>query len=207
MRDRDLGARTETAVQADTAAFAVLYAFFNRIPDEGVVEAALRLTPAEVADDEAKSALSLIASYAARTDGEKILEMRKDWTKLFRGVSPDYGPKPPYEALYSERDELEVLSGLAKLYDDHGYCSYHALDNRLDYIGVELGFAMELALARDHALRDGEPEQHEKHGRALEAFLEAHPARWFGKFHANAVPHAATDFYRGVLDLTRRVCC
>jgi len=203
----DIGTTAAAVGTADTAAFAVLSAFYSHNPDRDLVEAALALSPDDVDDGETRAALSLISSFASDTDDAKILDLKRDWTKLFRGVSPNYGPKPPYAALYAGRGELEVMSELATLYDEYGYGEYRVLRDRLDYIGAELGFVAFLAAARDQASRAMLPEQADRYGRALEQFLDRHFSPWFEQFRTDAMPHVATDFYRGVLDLTRRLCC
>jgi TorA maturation chaperone TorD len=186
--------------ESEQALFSLLAAFYNVNPDSELLEAVNELEDDGWDDPKLQNAVELMKSQTKTvTDEEAILELKRDWTKLFRGVSPDYGPKPPYEQLFSGGDIVEVAGALAKEYADYGF---GVEGERHDYIGVELGFLVHLAALADVAYKKGDTEAFDAFAEEFDNFLEDHPKRWFSKFKETSLPHASTDFYRGVLEFT-----
>lgn len=182
--------------ESEQALFSLLAAFYNVNPDSELLEAVSELEDDGWDEPKLQNAVELMKS---QTDEESILDLKRDWTKLFRGVSPDYGPKPPYEQLFSGGDIVEVAGALAKEYADYGF---EVEGERHDYIGVELGFLVHLASLADAAYKKGDTEAFDTFAEEFDNFLEDHPKRWFSKFKDTALPHVSTDFYRGVLEFT-----
>jgi TorA maturation chaperone TorD len=181
--------------KAEQAVFTILAAFYNNNPDVDMLKAVAGLDADGVMDDgELKAAVSLI-----KNSREDLLELKRDWTKLFRGVSPDYGAKPPYEQLFSGGEVAETVVGLAKIYTDYGL---KPQEERHDYIGVEFAFLAIAAANAVEAYERGDSGAFADSAKAFKDFLENHPKRWFPNFKKAALPIASTDFYRGVLELT-----
>lgn len=190
--------------EIDRATFRLLAAFYNYNPDRNFIEALMNLTSGSVPMNGISSAVSMITKYACeavRSD-ELVTELKRDWTKLFRGVAPDYGPKAPYEQLYVNSGSLKLISVLAQEYQCNGFAEYMEINNRHDYIGTELAYAAHLASLRLTAIETGNFEEYSKYQNMSDSFIENHPANWVGMFCEEAEKHAATDFYRGVLKLT-----
>lgn len=113
------------------------------------------------------------------------MALRVDWTRLFRGLSPNYGPKPPYELVYEPHsDEISGLLSLKQLYNNAGLDIAEDAHNRPDYLGFELEFA---AYLLEH---EGETEL----GTTYSQFCEQHLS-WIRAFCNEAKPFAKTAFY------------
>jgi TorA maturation chaperone TorD len=130
-----------------------------------------------------------------------------DWTRLFRGVSPKYGPPPPYEGVYIEGagNPSEILQTIMGIYHEHAVDVDEKATNRPDYIGIELDFLRHLSEREVGALEEGEYEAALKYQEAGRNFLLNHVGRWACKYCELAIEEAQTDFYRGFLRLTKGV--
>ncbi len=98
----------ETA-EAEQATFSMLTAFYNTNPDPQFLRTISALNPVEIEDVEIRKLIECILNSAG--GAEPLLELQRDWTKLFRGVSPDYGPVPPYAQQYikaQHQDESQI---------------------------------------------------------------------------------------------------
>ena len=178
--------------ETDAAIFKFLAAFYSVNPSEEILQAARELSET-VEGDELQDCIDNLRR------GENILELKQDWTKLFRGVSPEYGPTPPYEQLYTGEDLLALLKELAQSYTEAGF---DASGERQDYIGTELAFLSFLAAEAAKALRNGDEALAEEYAERFESFFTAHPGRWFPAFRKTAASHASTGFYKGAMALT-----
>lgn len=125
-----------------------------------------------------------------------------DRTRLYRGVSPAYGPPPPYEAVWTRTGgpETAVLQKVMGLYRTAGLAMAEDANERADYIGVELEYLRLLALreadawdAADRAAARGILEKEQPFLRSL--------AEWVPPFVAKAREYVETDFYRGHLQM------
>jgi TorA maturation chaperone TorD len=188
-------------LKAELAVFTVLAAFYNNNPNEELLKAVNELDSSAINEVELKAAISLIKNGAG-SEAENILELKRDWTKLFRGLSPDYGARPPYEQLFSGGDVTEVVGALAAAYADYGF---KPQAERHDYIGTEFSFLACVAAFATEAYEKGDNSAFNAHAKAFKNFLEIHPKQWFAKFKEHAFPIASTDFYRGVLEFTEFV--
>lgn len=190
----------------DAEIFSLLAAFYNCNPEQDIIDGTRSLNTDEIADEDVKQAVLKIKNYAASTfphsDEEKLLNLKRDWTKLFRAVSPDYGPKAPYEEVYLAVKNPGLIKELAALYLDADYTRYAELNNRHDYIGIQLDFAAFLSFQRANALNNNDLENYNRLTDLFEDFTVNHIASWFPKFCTEAFKHVRTDFYRGVLGLT-----
>lgn len=131
--------------------------------------------------------------------GGMLTDLKVDWTKLFRGVSPDYGPKPPYEELY--HGGPDTIYSLAAFYTANGYHSYTEIDNCTDYIGTQLDFLKELALRKAQAADGDDLNEYEKLDAIPVKFAER-VKTWFAKFATQAEKYSETGLYTSVMKLS-----
>ncbi|MGE4267261.1 MAG: molecular chaperone [Deferribacterales bacterium] len=197
----------ETAINdaaTDEAVFRLLAAFYNINPDMNLVKAVLKLTPEQISDAEIGKCITMIRDFASKVDEDEslLIELKRDWTKLFRGVAPDYGPKPPYEQLYVGSKGLEVISELADVYFANNYFEFFEINNRHDYIGTELAFVAYLSSLRRIAAESGNVTEYLRLSGLSEDFIRYHICHWAERFCEEAFKHCSTDFYRGVMHLT-----
>ncbi|MFH0810978.1 MAG: molecular chaperone TorD family protein [Pseudomonadota bacterium] len=128
-----------------------------------------------------------------------------DRTRLYRGVSPTYGPPPPYEAVWSKRvtNVASTLQEIAGIYRQSGMVVSPEAKERQDSIGVELDYLNQLALREAEAWEAGQTKQARGLLEAQTAFLVAHVGDWAPAFVEKALTKAETDFYRGHLTMLR----
>jgi len=128
-----------------------------------------------------------------------------DRTRLYRGVSPNYGPPPPYEAVWTKSGigVTQLLQLVAQMYRESGMAVSADSKERLDYVGVELSFAQQLALREAEAWEAGDSERAKALLQQQSGFLANHVGQWAPFFIETALQRADTDFYRGHLRLVR----
>lgn len=185
----------------DVEIFSLLSAFYNMNPDKQILDAIKAVDTDAIPDLEIKNAFIKMKDYASKAGDDEITSLKCDWTKLFRGVSPEYGPKPPYEELYGGKKSPEILVELASMYAETGY-NFDGIANRPDYAGIELGYIAMLSALAVNAAINGSEAEYEKYTSLSESFIRRFN-KWFDKFSREAEKYAETDFYRGVLELSR----
>jgi TorA maturation chaperone TorD len=223
-RDFGINQSSEDHLQLDAAAglragtYGFLANMFNQRPDMAFVrrlrmlgtEAFSISTKGEMTQDVSRGLLEM-GSFVESTmnDSEQHVQetLAVDWTRLFRGVSPNYGPPPPYEGVYIEGAEnpSDILQNIMQIYHEHAVDVDGKADNRPDYIGIELDFLRHLSERECEAREEGEHEAAQKYQEAGRNFLLNHVGRWACKFCELAMREAKTDFYCGFLRLTKGV--
>jgi TorA maturation chaperone TorD len=211
--------RVKYSQDADTwkRSFGTLAAIFNKSPDSALVHNLLslganfffQLYPGDGLNIEIKEGLSEITHFVEnnKAQSEKVVEqsLQVDWTRLFRGIQPGYGPEPPYEEVYLGEGEsnFQVLEAVAGFYVQYGVSIAKNADNRPDYIGLEMDFMRYLCEQEVAAWKKGEKTQIQKWQIAEHDFLTDHLGRWVPSFCDRAIEEAKTDFYRGFVHLTK----
>ena len=150
---------------------------------------------------------SFIEATSAAPEEQVKEELAVDWTRLFRGVSPSYGPPPPYEGVYIEGADSpsEILQTVVQTYHEYSVDVNKEAANRPDYIGIELDFLRHLNACESKAWEKGQDKTALGYQEAGRNFLLNHLGRWACKFCDLAIEDAKTDFYRGFLRLTKGV--
>ncbi len=217
---------TDTAVNTPplaegARARAALYSFlsvhFTTLPDAPFVE---RLRGSEVAamlsalaaDDGAGPDIvtgagqmsAFLEATRDETPEQLAQKLGVERTRLYRGITPSYGPPPPYEMVWSRTaQDVKLLQALAKLYRQLGLAPSTDVIERLDYIGVELDCMRELALREAAAWEAGTPDAAHDARAAQQAFLDEHLAGWVPAYVERALEQARTEFYKGHLLMLR----
>jgi TorA maturation chaperone TorD len=199
--------------------YAFLAALYNQSPDTELVrrlrtigiETFIQNSEGEGANPDINQGLREMAQYIEATlelpEEEVGQTLAVDWTRLFRGVNPNYGPPPPYEGVYHSGggDPMEVLQAVNRIYHEQGATINDEHVNRPDYIGLELGFMNFLAERETEAWEGDEAESAREYLEVAEKFLQVHLVTWVASFVEKALEYAKTDFYRGFLVMTRGV--
>ncbi len=216
--DTPLSHEEQAAIARSRAALcAFLNIHFNTLPDERFVDQlrgvefnqALVALAVEDNDPEMAKGAALMRAFVgeyAKVRAEDFAQaLGVDRTKLYRGVSPSYGPPPPHEAVWDKRvpDPVAVLKALAEVYVAAGVGMAEQARERLDYIGVELDFLRLLAVREMEAWQAGKPVEAKLVMEQQLSFLRDHVGRWVPEFFETAFPQAQTDFYRGHLTMLR----
>ena len=132
-------------------------------------------------------------------------ELAVDWTKLFRGVKPGYGPRPPLESIYldSPTETGDVMSEIADEYSRAEANLNPRTADRPDYIGMELDFLRLLTEKEALMWKSGNREYAVRYLRQQKSFLDQHVMRWVPSFCDAASDHTSTSFFKGVIHFTR----
>jgi TorA maturation chaperone TorD len=207
------------AAQALAGMYGFLAAMFNQRPDVDLVmrlrtvgmDAFISLEHEGDGADDISQGIRLMTDFVEKTadlPAEQVeQDLAVDWTRLFRGISPNYGPPPPYEGLYLEGviDPLNLFQTLIETYAEGGAEIGGDFTNRVDYLGLELGFLSFLTEQEAYALEREDEEAACNFEEKARSFINEHLGLWAWKFSTTALEHAKTDFFKGFLLLARGV--
>lgn len=215
----DESSEAAESAQARAGMYSFLANLFNQRPDLELVKRmremgsegfSLGVRSGDISA-EVEKGLQEMASYIEDTQDltEEQVEqdLAVDWTRLFRGVSPSYGPPPPYEGVYSKAigNPAELLQAIMQTYHQYSVDIDKNAANRPDYIGIELDFLRYLNEHEAEAWQRGEQETALDLHRAQTNFLSRHLGSWVEKFCERAMEEAKTGFYLGFIRLTKSV--
>lgn len=132
-----------------------------------------------------------------------VQELATDWTRLFRGVSPGYGPLPPYGGVYCENDGIgtKTILKVNQEYLEQGLGISEEQNDRADYLGYELDFIKHLAERAATAQEQGRTEEEETYRNLICRFINEHVSTWVGDFCSQAASYVRTDYFKGFLML------
>jgi TorA maturation chaperone TorD len=200
------------------AAFSSFLAIhLNVLPDEKFVKqmrnkdvvSMLKVLPQdEAVNEDIASGATLMESYLEATQSDKPAQLAEklgvDRTRIYRGLSPTYGPPPPYEMVWSQKwRELDLLIELTKIYRENHLAPSSKVIDRLDYMGMELEFIHALAARETTAWDEGKAEAAGALFEAQKAFFAEHMQQWIPDFVEKALESAQTEFYHGHLLMVR----
>lgn len=197
--------------------YAFLEMHFTTLPDEDfirqmrssdLVDAFSALTTDPEIHPELAEGWKKMLSFLEGTQNTPADELSQtlgvDRTRLYRGVSASFGPPPPYEALWigEGRGAENVLGALMTTYREVGLTPGQKLNERADYIGIEIDYLRHMALQEAAAWEGMDI------GAALDVvrkerlFIES-AKEWISSFIDRAMEFAQTDFYRGHMQMLR----
>lgn len=221
--ERHNGQERVTPAREKANMFHFLASLYNQRPDKEFAialktfgtESVHEMVETEGVSEDVSGGFSAISNYIDGIQGRSAEEIEEDlavdWTRLFRGVQPEYGPKPPYESVYLSRGKEDqsqmarILSGLMAEYRSENVILQEGKANRPDYIGLELGFLGFLSDKEAEARERDKNEEAAQYAERRDQFLRNHLGRWTVSFCEEAKKYAETDFYRGVIDITQGV--
>src|SRR5512141_1208219 len=187
--DAELNPQELANIARTRAAFtSFLSVHFTTLPEAGFVErmrhgdltAMLEaVVNDESVDGDLASGTTLMRDYLNETRAvetpELAQELGVDRTRLYRGLSPTYGPPPPYEMVWSKtKPDVSLLVELAGTYREMGLSPSPEMVERMDYLGVELDFMRELALREAAAWDLNSPESALKLLETQRTFMDEH---------------------------------
>jgi TorA maturation chaperone TorD len=158
--------------------------------------------PLEIAKG-AEFMLSFLNSTKDLVPKEMAKSLGLDRTQLYRGISPNIGPSPPYETLWTDNrvDCRDLLKKISRVYHNFGYTPAINTHERLDYIGIELDYFGHL-IQKEVLHREALDVEAARNIMTLQdVFLRDHLNRWAPEFIRKALTFVRTDFYRGHLHM------
>lgn len=202
---------------ARAAAYALVAVPLLRLPDEEFLSQLRSEAYATLLDEVSAAspgpamaeALAAIRAYVGTlpepddVDGTRAAldALVLDRTYLVRALAPDVGAPPPYETHWHGPEQGEsVMLSLAEAYRKAGLTVATASHQRADYLGIELLFMMRLAQAEADAAIADEATRAALHADQAD-FFRRHVGSWAVDYAQAALPHAATGFFRGLLQV------
>lgn len=196
------GVKSNTAVEA-AAVFSFLAAILNNTPNETTVKNLRNYflnNSNEVTDEMEK----FLRESADASDTDIATELAVEWTRLFRGLSPQFGPPPPYTGVYLSKDGvgIDYLISVQNAYKMDGLAPDTGRNrDRTDYLGFELEFMAYLANQVATAQENNDKEKMDEYSRKLDNFAESFVKPWIAQFVNKALPYAKSSFFQGYLKL------
>ncbi len=214
MNESKLGVKEHADLARARAAFSsFLTIHFNVLPDEKFVKQMRRkeilsmlevLPKDESVNEDISSGASLMYNFLKETYNDKPAQLSEklgvDRTRLYRGISPVYGPPPPYEMVWSKTwSDLALLQVLAGIYRENGLAPSTEIVDRMDYLGLELEFMHALSMRETEAWEANKPEVANSLIEIQIKFFNEHLKQWVPDFVQKALEFVKTDFYHGHL--------
>lgn len=216
--DAELNPQELASIARTRAAFnSFLSVHFTSLPDVAFVERMRHgdlttmldaLVNDESVQGDIATGAALMRDYLTKTRNDDAAELSQalgvDRTRLYRGLSPTYGPPPPYELVWSKtKPDISLLVELAGTYREMGMSPSPEIVERMDYIGVELDFMRELALREATDWESNSPESARKLLQVQDTFMNEHLKDWVPLFVDEVLKQTQSDFYRGHLLMLR----
>ncbi|WP_309492422.1 molecular chaperone TorD family protein [Candidatus Hecatella orcuttiae] len=128
-----------------------------------------------------------------------------EYTRLFRGIKPSYGPPPPYESVYREGTVWgESAAQVLRTYRQFGLGLQDEFRGEPpDHIGFELDFMRLLCGREAEAWKNRNRKEVLRCLRLEEGFLNEHLTAWVYDFCDKVVEQDALGFYRGIAKITK----
>ncbi len=221
MQDTKTYSNTEKVRDAETRAemFGFIASMLNRKPGAELVrrlrsagsEAFAGLIPDGDSSGSVGHGFLDMADFVEETEDYPEDEVEKmlaiDWTRLFRGVSPGYGPPPPYESVYIDQDKsgIEIIQSVRRWYMENGAGIDRRQPNRPDYLGLQIDFLRYLAEQEQKAWDHGYSDEALDFLKKSIQFIAEHITPWAHEFCEQAIGFADTGFYRGLIQITGEI--
>jgi TorA maturation chaperone TorD len=156
--------------------------------------------------EEAGFASAIFTSFRDMPDLEVLtLKLAQEHTRLFCGISEEYGPPPPYESLWREGRLMgETTVQVAKCYVEAGYQP----DGRfapLDHLVEELRFMAALCNAEHEARTTGDAELVAQLRDKQQRFLAEHLGAWIGDYSRKIAEQSTEALYRSLAQVAATV--
>lgn len=135
---------------------------------------------------------------------EVLAELSIARTRLFRGISGEFGPPPPYEALHSGRNgtgEGELLIRLQRFYREAGVALPEGYVDRADYLGLELDLMGSLCADEAIAMSSRNMDDCGSVRSCQQAFLEQHLLQWVPAYCQMLARESTCGYYVGAAQL------
>ncbi len=153
--------------------------------------------------------INLIEKYVESIggrDGREVTEsLAVEFTRLFRGIKPGYGPPPPYESVYKKEHVMsEATSEVLEKYRKSGLAVAKELEGELpDHISFELYFLSYLCDKEAESLRTNNENRAFEYRAQKNEFLQEHVIKWVPSFCERILKESENDFYKGAAKLTK----
>lgn len=208
----------EELARARAKLYQLLAAVYMRSPDAaflkllaGWVSSSVRTEGApQLLSERMRHSLVMLDSYFKEKQqdswNELVEALSVEFTRLFRGVKPEYSPLPPYESVYREeggRVFSELSVEVRQEYRRFGLDLINGLNGEPpDHISFELEFMHLLCRREAEAWEKDDEDEALRLISAEKEFLEEHLTTWLPKLCDNIRAFDRLGFFRGLADVT-----
>ena len=204
--DREVVARLQ---EGQGLAYRFLARCFHTPPDEPWLSRLARdrmfdAWPFPSAHEDVASGLSTLQAFCLKVDAATVRRVEWDFNRLF--VGPGDTLAPPWESVHRSKTGLtfqESTLEVRAVYDRFDLEAPAMHREPDDHIALELAFLAHLSEEAADASRHRDVERWKRCGEAQADFLRDHLLEWVPAWLTLVQTQAKTDFYRGVVSLTR----
>jgi len=135
-----------------------------------------------------------------------LLELEKEYTRLFIAAYPQKVVAPPYSSVYlgSGRQVWGASTAqVARLYEAAGLGMNQSFHDVPDHIAAELEF-MSYLILEQQGHNDNETGRAREMASIEKKFLTEHLCKWAPLFFDQVAEHSRSDFYRSIARLARK---
>lgn len=159
--------------------------------------------PFQAEADSTKAGLTILAAYCDSWDSTKIGELEWDYNQLFVGPGEMYAP--PWESVHQSKTGLTFQDStfrIRELYHEFSLQAPAVHREPDDHIALELAFVAQLSELAFVVEDRKDSFQLDRYLQAQRKILGDHLFQWAPACLKLVDTHAATDYYRGVAQLT-----
>jgi len=128
-----------------------------------------------------------------------IMELRKEFTRLFRGIQESYGPPPPYESLYRCSEfPTDIVEATLSYFQAAGFEAAEICTEPPDFLASELKLMGLLAFKEHECIQQGNKEQSLVYITLQQKFLHNHLMIWVPEYCQILIEASRVEFYRSL---------
>lgn len=185
------------ALRDERAVYEMLASVFLELPTLEGVERLLSFPGEGAAPETSAAALAQFAAENRDRDKEEVLlDIARERVVVVRGGIG--GIRPPYESLYAQTGQNEMMGSLNRFYAECGFAKADEVKDASDQIGVEYAFLATLLAREIAALEAGEAARAEELDAAVDSFRSQHLSRWAPAYAHSLLEAATTSYWRAV---------
>jgi putative dimethyl sulfoxide reductase chaperone len=125
------------------------------------------------------------------------MELRKEYTRLLRGVQEGYGPPPPYESLYRHCEfPTEITDAVMSYFQNAGFDAAQICTEPPDFLASELRLMSLLAFKEHESCQKGGEQQRQYFISLQNEFLQNHLLIWAPEYCQMLMQESRVDFFR-----------
>ena len=187
------------ALESERFSYGFLASAFLDLPDQGLVER-LRALDNVALGEESPLLAAYLQGIEQKSDQEVLEELGRDRARLMRHVNAQC-IKPPYESLYVDEAENEVIHRLNRLFSEAGFAPSGVYKDAPDQLGMELAFMQFCAEQELAALAEEDGARAQAIADVKQRFWEEHPSRWIGRYGEAMAAASETGYYRAIAQM------
>ena len=126
-----------------------------------------------------------------------VMELRKEFTRLFRGIQEGYGPPPPYESLYRSTEfPTDIVESVLSYFQAAGFDAAEICVEPPDFLASELKLMGLLAFKEHECIQNRDNEQSILYKDLQHKFLHNHIMIWVPEYCQILIEASRVEFYR-----------